>query len=486
MLPYAVPTTLYKPLMTLFPHRKGADDVQDYLASFAVEMVRGDYLVRNRLTNEWALMPKQTAVINLLTAQHAGQQSFRDSNIALGRETITAFVKREIPLVNGWAFVPGGPPLIMLDGKVCVNRFNGFDIVAPVPDNLFTGDLIDRQVTMFMRLIRESLCNREGVKSLEAMIDIANGDDPAELEFRFLMHWLAAVAQNPGINLETNIWLIGETKGIGKGTLTRMLRLIYGRLIGRAPAGDFERGWTNDIEGHLFYEVDEFDSYANFDWGKFIKRDTTNQIIKLVMRNYGGYDVINITNWIFHSNNENPLPLERDDRRNFQILTTNNPAWKMLALSFNQWLNANPAEAYLVAAAFAAVLNLINVDMNLIALAPATEIRDDNQEFNRNAVERWIIEDERYPRDAWTDGRELFWQYFEPYKAKYFKNSGIVSAQSWGLHMAKLVRRKHIQRRKGRANVTQYLIPAANFPVGEAEGKPSNIVDLVNRLRDKT
>lgn len=489
MVLYGVPTTLYAPLPSLFPMRNGTSTeyvVHDYLSETCVETTLGQWLVRDHLTKEWNFMSKQSAVINVLTADHSGIQVYHGNTISVSRENITDYIKKYCPVVQGWTFIPNGDRFVTFDGKRCINRFNEATIKPADAAHLCTGDMIDQEVTGFLHMIRSSLCNfpYEPSMTLEQMIEEINSPTRDKLEFQFVMQWLAAIFQRPGINVETNIWFIGDMKGVGKGTLTRVLRLIWGNLVGRAPVNDFEKGWTDDIEGHIFMEVDEFDANTKTDWNKLIKRDTTNQIISLNKRHFGGYKIINITNWIFHSNNENPLPPEQDDRRNMQILTTNDPQWKKFAWEFNQRLNADPLMAEQIAQAFAGVLTLIDVDMKFISLAPDTEVRRDNKAHALNAVERWLREDERYPRDEWLDGRELFTVYFEVWRDRYHKNSTIKSSQSWGQWINKLVRRDAISKRESdHSNHVEYLIPSATFEAGTPTPKAAKVVFLQDRLK---
>jgi hypothetical protein len=125
----------------------------------------------------------------------------------------------DVPVVKGCMRVPTATaPVVEFEGSLYGNTWRN-TIMRPDSDAL--NDLVLRPG--LLRMLRESLCAKPDAKSIEEMISIANGDDQDEIEFRFLMTWLAAPIQSPGLNLQTNLWLLGELGG----TLTNPLIFPY-------------------------------------------------------------------------------------------------------------------------------------------------------------------------------------------------------------------------------------------------------------------
>jgi hypothetical protein len=141
---------------------------------------------------------------------------------------------------------------------------------------------------LLMRVLREHLCGRLGELSLEAMLGAAEGDDAAELEWRFSMSWLAAPIQRPGRNLQTNLWWLGHIGGLGKGLMTgTVLPRLYGpRNVAILNQDEVERGgWTDTIEGKLLVIVNELEirsKKAGAFWNTFINRNSTDDIVSIV------------------------------------------------------------------------------------------------------------------------------------------------------------------------------------------------------------
>jgi Family of unknown function (DUF5906) len=157
------------------------------------------------------------------------------------------------------------------------------------PDNTALNDpTIRSALTLLMRILRESLCGRKGSYTLDEMIGLADGTRPEELEFRFLMNWLAAPIQSPGRNLQTNLWLLGEMGGTGKGTLYHLMSRIYGAdHAGLLNADEIQKGgWTDKLEGKLFVCINEINPDRRFDWNSFIKQNSTEDVIPIRKRNH--------------------------------------------------------------------------------------------------------------------------------------------------------------------------------------------------------
>jgi hypothetical protein len=205
----SVAESLYEPIKAFLP----AGTVEGYLSQFCVQNRDEKFYVRDTTTGYWHLY-SASAARKMLYQQHNGLQQ----SLAISRDGVQTYLTRDAYVVNGTVFIPNGPPGAVFDGRRCLNTYNDRASLRANPDILLHDTETRKQLLMFCRLIRESLCAKAGEKSYGEMMAILAGDDPAELEFRFVMHWLAAVHKSCGVNLQTNLWFLGELGGIGKGT----------------------------------------------------------------------------------------------------------------------------------------------------------------------------------------------------------------------------------------------------------------------------
>jgi Family of unknown function (DUF5906) len=240
-----------------------------------------------------------------------------------------------------------------------------------------------------MRVLRENLCGRLGELSLEAMLGAAEGDDAAELEWRFSMSWLAAPIQRPGRNLQTNLWWLGHIGGLGKGLMTgTVLPRLYGpRNVAILNQDEVERGgWTDTIEGKLLVIVNELEirsKKAGAFWNTFINRNSTDDIVSIRKRNTHGHEALDFANWVVTGNNECPQGLSSQDRRNALIAAMSDESRKpqaiALATELYWWMKGHDASGALdrMLGGFMHILLNHPVDKNLVDRAPATLLKRD-------------------------------------------------------------------------------------------------------------
>lgn len=208
-----------------------------------------------------------------------------------------------MPVVRGCLWLPtSAAPVIEFDGSCYVNTWRN-TMMAPNAEAL--NDLVLRPGLLLLRMLRESLCGKPDSKTIEETIAIANGKDPAEIEFRFLMTRLAAPLQSVGLNRQTNLWMLGELGGVGKGTLNQVMAQIYGPSNAVLVNGeDIQRdGWTDGLEGKLWVYINEINPDRRFDWNSFIKQYSTEAVISIRKRNNHAHPAINCANWFFTTYN---------------------------------------------------------------------------------------------------------------------------------------------------------------------------------------
>jgi putative DNA primase/helicase len=207
----------------------------------------------------------------------------------------------------------------------------------------------------------------------------------AEL-WRWLLRWLAYPIQNPGGKLKTAVVMHGP-QGTGKNLFFEAVLEIYGfygRLLGQDAVDDKFNDWSSRL---LFGVADEMLARDEMYHSKNrVKVLITSDRIRVNPKNTAAYYERNHANFVFLSNEPQPMALERDDRR-FGVIWT--PQKHDQA-----FYNAVLAE---VRAGGVAALHdhLLRVDMGDFGpatLPPVTQAKQDLIELGMDSSERFWVD----------------------------------------------------------------------------------------------
>lgn len=436
-----------------------------YLATkcAVVAMPKNTFYVLDRHSGFWVPTATQKLTANTLAAQYCGQFTHTGMTGFIVRDKIMQFLNAAICPLSGTIAMPLCGDFVIYRSEKFLNTWKN-TIIAP-------GDLGDgNDITHFLNLVRGALCNKPDDLNLQELMAILKGNNSEEVEFRFLMHWLAAIYQRPGINLQTNVLLLGSSTGIGKGTLMRLIRMVFNTGFSKYSEGDLQRDWNDFLEGVLVLEADEFKGQKKIDFSNMLKRDSTNNLITINKRGCSPRDIPNTANWIMTSNDEHPLIIEEMDRRNMFIHTSIDvDKWRPYSLDLNRRLDTDKSYAKALPGAFAAVLALIPVDYQLLSIAPHTALRAINRKASQNALEQWLYEADDgdlfgFERDTWLEAGLLF-QRFEYYREKFARSSKLNSIAAWGREMSALARADRIKKDDRKGYKPRYFIPSKNYPL---------------------
>ena len=361
------------------------------------------------------------------------------------------------PYVMGKMVIPYGPQYITYKNLPYVN-------VADM--SVVVGDAkhVDLGLAILLMIYR-SLCNGPEINSnkrLEAadLLEQILTNKYSQLEFRFVMNWLAAIVQEPGINLQTNLWIVGQQQGIGKGTLVDVLKAVIGaNLVGSLNQTEIEAGWNDHLFGKAFIEVNEFDSKSSKmsaeSWDKWIKNHTCEPELPIRVRNGTSFTTLNIGNYIFTSNDETPVYLDSSDRRNMIVKTTDDPFWKDYASEVKRkYVTEKIGD---VAKGFAWILEQVQVDKALIMSAPMTQAKANIQGAHKSKVEEWAFTDASIDRGVWLKSSKCLGVFRNWLLSNYPKES--MSETAFGREMGKLVSNNMVEKKRAERG-QEYQFPA--------------------------
>lgn len=158
----------------------------------------------------------------------------------------------------------------------------------------------------------EYLCSREG---------------PRPDLVKWVLRWMAYPLQHPGAKMQSAIMLHGP-QGTGKSTIFKVLAQIYGDLDTfrnyavildqRALESQFNSDW----DSKLFVLAEEvINSSDKWQLKNELKELVTGHRIRIQRKFVDAYYQTNRCNIVFLSNEDQPLPLDNDDRRHCVIWT---------------------------------------------------------------------------------------------------------------------------------------------------------------------
>jgi hypothetical protein len=382
-----------------------------------------------------------------------------ESTTLIGNKPVTTKTKvGSCPHLHGRMVIPYGPRFITYKEKHYLNAFRD-ESIRPDEGNVALG-------TQLLLLIYRSLCagpalesaNGNMVKEVDMLMDQVMTNSYTLLEFRFVMNWLAAVMQRPGINLQTNLWMCGDLQGIGKGTIASVMKVILGAsLMGFLDQQEIEAGYSDHLFGHSLILCNEFDAtgaWSGKRWNKWLKGHTCEDELPFRGRYVGSWDSLNIGNFWFHTNDEDPIFQDETDRRNFMVKTTSDPFWKDYAsILKGTILASHMAEA---ASGLAWILSQVKLDMALINTAPLTALKAENKSVRMPPVEEWLTQASHITREKAVPAQDLYFEYTNWHQI-YCPGKVALSCSYWGRGMKALAKRgvQSVRDKHG----SRYIVP---------------------------
>jgi len=157
---------------------------------------------------------------------------------------------------------------------------------------------------------------------LELLEYLCSADPNGHTAYEWLLCWMAYPLQNPGAKMASAVIMHGA-QGTGKSTVFQTLAKIYGDcatvLNQRGLEDKFNSDWS---DSKLFILAEEVVTRAEM-WHikNELKELVTGEWIRINPKNIAAYRQRNQVNICYLSNENQPLPLDNDDRRHLVIYT---------------------------------------------------------------------------------------------------------------------------------------------------------------------
>ena len=203
--------------------------------------------------------------------------------------------------------------------------------------------------------------------------------------FQWMQRWLAYPLQNPGAKMHSAMVIHGP-QGTGKSRFYEAYAKIFGDYAVVLNQGAIEDKFNSDwTERKLFVVADEIVARQDlYHLKNQLKNLITNEWVRVNPKNVAAHKERNHMNFVFLSNEHQPVQLENDDRRHLVLWTP--PA---LAKDFydelSQEINAGG-----IAALYHYLLNIDLGDFNVSTRPPMTQAKDDLVALGLSSEERFI------------------------------------------------------------------------------------------------
>lgn len=151
---------------------------------------------------------------------------------------------------------------------------------------------------------------------------LCSGDADGDRVYKWLLCWMAYPLQNPGAKMSSAVIMHGP-QGTGKSAVFQTLAKIYGDyatvLNQRGLEDKFNSDWA---DSKLFILAEEVVTRAEMHHIKNeLKELVTGEWIRVNPKNVAAYRQRNQVNIVYLSNEDQPLPIENDDRRHLVVYT---------------------------------------------------------------------------------------------------------------------------------------------------------------------
>jgi hypothetical protein len=221
-------------------------------------------------------------------------------------------------------------------------------------------------------------------------------------ERKYFEQWLAYPLQHLGVKLKVAVVLYSKTQGVGKNILVEAVERIYGDNaveIGNGELHDSFNPWQKDRQFIVGDQVQGGGDSADKLIEK-LKRLITAPTVPVNEKFKPQFEIPNVANYIFLTNNCDALRFSDHDRRFWVWEIRRGKLDDAFYRRFHDWKGSEAG----IAALHHHLLNVDTSDFNPDAMAPMTDSKQEMIEMSRNEPERWLLTlpDERPEATLWT------------------------------------------------------------------------------------
>jgi hypothetical protein len=212
---------------------------------------------------------------------------------------------------------------------------------------------------------------------------------PNASERDYVMRWLAFKLKYPGNKMNTALLVWSRNQGVGKNLLFECIRDIIGSNHSQTiTQSDLKRDFNGWLKNKVLVIGDEvLTSYRRVETDK-LKVLITDTSVTINEKHQPEYSVENFASFVFLSNHDDAIHIDKEDRRFFVHEVTAQPLEQSFYRSFVEWRDNGGLEALLYH-----LLNNVDLDEFLpTAQAPLTSSKVQMIGESLSALEEWMTD----------------------------------------------------------------------------------------------
>jgi hypothetical protein len=265
-----------------------------------------------------------------------------------------------------------------------IRKYDDVDMYPPplvCPKNIFnlwTGFSMDK--------IENYEKNQDAIDLFLKHIKVLCGNE--EPVYEYIVRWIGQMIQFPAIKTTCPVFISGE--GSGKGSLMR----LFAKMMGEAkifettqPSRDVWGNFNGAMKESFFVNLNEL-SKKEFDGSiDHFKALVTDNSISINIKNVKQMKVKSFHRFIITTNNEDPMPTKKGDRRNIIIRSSDELIGNTEHFTkiYNYIDDVDAVKS--IYEYFKSIPDLDNFHKEKM---PMTEYQEDMQEMNANPIELWV------------------------------------------------------------------------------------------------
>jgi len=138
-------------------------------------------------------------------------------------------------------------------------------------------------------------------------------------EYEFLLDTFCYFIQYPGHKIYYAILIISQFEGIGKSMLEILFKNIFGKYIGSLENTVFDSGFNEFLVDKLLLFVHELKHGNKQQTANNLKSLITQETTRINQKHIRSHDSTNCVNFVFFSNDPEPILITEKDRRYFIV-----------------------------------------------------------------------------------------------------------------------------------------------------------------------
>jgi hypothetical protein len=351
------------------------------------------------------------------------------------KEVATSMMMKQfgesILLRSGLVWFPGHGTYCTFDGTPRLNTFvdNRVGLDGEITDDDFSNDALSGVVGLFAQL--------GGYDPIDGADVVFDGESSAA----WIAQWVAHAWQKPEQRINTMLWLVSKSFGVGKGTLFDLLAEVFGeKMVKKITQGEIESDKNGSMSETLFLNFDEANAFNKVQVTNTFKSVLGSKTLNIRKLYMDAVKTPNVLRLLGTTNELSPIALQEGDRRHTLIRCREGISAKQWAKDFYSRMENDENFKDECLCAFIYLLQNMEVDFDFINTPLKTELRDRMLDMGIPTIERWFVGISPHWEPDEFRTNKIMWEDFSDYcnrvneksiSKKWFDNHVLNHLENW-------------------------------------------------------